>query len=149
MILSGNQNLNLTKYMTPNTQITPKELRNFGLTLAAVIGVLFGLVFPTIFDWSYINYSWLFVIYLLLSALTFPKSLKFVYTIFSWIGRILNWINTKIILGIIFIFLFIPIALFFKLIARDLLRKKFDSSAKSYRELPDENKQKIDLTKPY
>jgi len=135
--------------MTANPQMSAKELKQFGLTLAAVIAVLFGLLFPTIFDWSYANYSWLFVIYLLISALIVPKSLKFVYKIFSRIGQILNWINTKIILGFIFIVLFIPIELFFKLIARDLLKKKFDSNLETYREVPPENKQKVDLTKPY
>lgn len=135
--------------MNQSIQNTALDLRKFGLTMAGVIAVLFGIVFPTIFGWSYLNYSWLFVAYFVISALLIPKSLSFTYKIWSRIGQVLNWVNTKIILGVIFIFLFIPLALFFKLIARDLLKNKFDAGASTYRETPPDNRQKIDLTKPY
>ncbi len=135
--------------MNPNTQIASSDLKNFGLIMAGVIGVLFGLVFPTALDWNYLNVSWLFVSYFAVSALFIPTSLSIIYKIWSRIGGILNWVNSHIILGIIFIFMFIPIALFFKLIARDLLKKKFDASANSYRVIPPSNQPKFDLTKPY
>ena len=135
--------------MEQHNQVTPADLRKFGLTMAVVIAILFGLIFSTIFGWNYLNYSWLFVLYFTLSALLIPKSLIFIYKVWSYIGRILNWINTRIILGFIFILMFIPIALFFKLIARDLLKMKFDENADSYRQSPSPDQQKIDLTKPY
>jgi hypothetical protein len=135
--------------MDRQIQITPLELRKFGLTMAGVIGLLFGLIFPTFLDWSYLNISWLFVSYFVISALLIPQSLVFIYKLWAQIGHVLNWINTKIILGLIFIFLFIPIAIFFKLIIRDQLKLKFDASANSYREIPPPDRQKLDLTKPY
>ncbi len=135
--------------MNQHTQVTLSDLRNFGFIMAGVIGALFGLIFPTVFNWNYLNISWLFVSYFFLSALIIPTSLNFIYKIWTRFGRILNWVNTKIILGFIFIFMFIPIALFFKLISRDLLKKKFDKNINSYREVPPADQPKFDLTKPY
>ncbi len=135
--------------MNTSKEITDKELKKFGLTLAIAIALLFGILFPTIFNRQYINISWFFVIYFTFSALLFPGSLRLFYKLWSRIGRILNWINTKLILGVIFIFLFIPISLLFRLIMRDALNRKFDKDIKSYREKPTTDRQKVDLTRPY
>ena len=60
------------------------------------------------------------------------------------IGFLLGWVNSRIILGIIFIFVLQPIAIFMKFFKYDPLQKQF-LNKKSYKENTKENS--IDLTK--
>ena len=49
------------------------------------------------------------------------------------IGHVLGWINTRIILAIMFYLLFFPIAIIMKILGKDPLYKKLDSKLSSYR----------------
>ena len=49
-----------------------------------------------------------------------------------WFGGMLNRIVSPIVLGIIYFMLFTPVALVFKLRRRDLLKRQFDESERSY-----------------
>ncbi len=60
------------------------------------------------------------------------------------LGNYLGWINSRIILGLVFLLVLQPIALTMKLFSYDPLRKK-ENNKKSYRE--NINNKKIDLTR--
>ena len=51
------------------------------------------------------------------------------------IGHILGWINTRILLGIVFYGLVTPIGLFFRLMGKDTVRQTFSEGSQSYRVL--------------
>jgi len=51
------------------------------------------------------------------------------------IGHILGWINTRILLGIVFYGLVTPIGLFFRLTGKDTVRQTFSEGSQSYRVL--------------
>ena len=51
------------------------------------------------------------------------------------LGHILGWINSKIILGLVFIIVLQPIALIMKLFNYDPLKLKWDSQKSSYKEI--------------
>ncbi len=70
--------------------------------------------------------------YGLFSLAIVPASIRPVYIAFSYIGLVLGWINTRILLGIIFYLLFTPISLFFKLTGRDALMRKISSAESTY-----------------
>jgi multisubunit Na+/H+ antiporter MnhG subunit len=58
------------------------------------------------------------------AALSAPYLLKGLYITWMHIAFILTWINTKIILAIIFYIIFTPIGLFMRLLKFDLLERK-------------------------
>ena len=60
------------------------------------------------------------------------------------IGTILGWINSRIILGLVFLLVLQPIAFFMKLFGYDPLRSKIIKS-NSYREIREQKS--TDLTK--
>ena len=60
------------------------------------------------------------------------------------LGLLLGWINSRLILGLIFIIVVQPIAIIMKLFGHNPLKTKFTND-KSYRERNQEHK--IDLTK--
>ena len=79
---------------------------------------------------------------LLILGFLAPNTLSYPYKVWMKIGLALGWINSRIILGIIFLLVLEPISLFMRLIGYDPLRLK-----KANRETYKENKKdhKIDL----
>ena len=107
--------------------------RKFGFTTGAIVAVLFGGLLPWLFDFNYPLWPWIFFAVFALLALIFPLALQPVYLLWMRFGLVMNWINTRLILGILFYGMFLPIGLFFKLIGRDPMHRKFDEKLSSYR----------------
>jgi len=61
-----------------------------------------------------------------------PTLLKPVYIIWMRLAFILAWINTRLILFIMFYLIFTPVGIFMRLLRIDLLDRKVDKSKKSY-----------------
>jgi hypothetical protein len=59
-----------------------------------------------------------------ISELVFPILLKPLYIIWMWLAFILSWINTRIILVILFYSVFTPLGLVMRLLRIDLLERK-------------------------
>jgi len=71
-------------------------------------------------------------IFFLLSGSFFPKILAPVEKIWMRIAEFLSIIMTKVILTSTFYVVITPVALFLRLIGKDVLEKKFDSNQTSY-----------------
>jgi len=70
---------------------------------------------------------------LLVLALAWPRSLTQVYRLWMTVGEVLGWINTRIILGVIFYLLFTPLGLLMRLRGRNPMRRTLTPEAESYR----------------
>ena len=108
-----------------------KEYRKFGLMMAAMVALFFGGLLPWIFNWSYSFIPWVISASLLLTALLFPKALFVIYKPWMLLGNVLGYINTRIILGIIFFVLFVPIALVLKIMNKDAMNRKLQMEEES------------------
>lgn len=109
-----------------------KDLRNFGLILALILGVLFVII-PYIRHKSPSMIAVTIVVILVIWALALPTSMKHLYKLWMTIGELLGWINTRIILGVVFILLFLPISIILKLMGKDPLHRLIEKKAVSYR----------------
>lgn len=56
-----------------------------------------------------------------------------VYRRWMAIGHVLGWINTRIILGIMFYLLFLPVGLAMRLLGKDPMARSIDESIATYR----------------
>lgn len=108
-----------------------KEIKKFGFGLTALLCIIGG--------WhcykGHVNiYVWFFGFAGLVITLAFfaPIILKPIFKVITTVGNAIGWVNTRIILGIIFYIVFTPIGLISKLIGKDLLRERIDKDAKSY-----------------
>ena len=110
-----------------------KQLRSFGLIVGLFFPFLIGFIMPLIMGHQFKSWTLLVGIPLLLLALISPKILKIPYKLWMRIGNILGFINSRIILGLIFIIVMQPIALIMKIVGYDPLKQKWNNS-KSYRE---------------
>ena len=119
----------------PTTIPSPdkQELRKFGLIFAAMFILIFALLLPWIWDKSSPVWAWIVAAMFAGTALLIPMALKPAYHLWMKIGHVLGWINTRLILGLVFFLIFAPVALFFRLLRRDILKQRLDASASSYR----------------
>ena len=78
----------------------------------------------------------------LILGLIKPSLLFYPYKVWMKLGHILGWVNSRIILGLVFVIVLQPISLIMKIFNYDPLRKK-KNNQKSYRETI--KKKSIDL----
>ena len=126
------------------TSISTKQLRDFGFLLGFGFPIIIGWLIPTITGHLFRSWSlWIGCPALILGILK-PSLLSYPYKGWMALGIALGWINSKLILGLVYLIILLPIAIFMKLFGYDPLRKK-KSNQKSYREIKkDEN---FDLTR--
>lgn len=55
------------------------------------------------------------------------KFLKFIYGYWMKFAHVLGWVNTRIILSIVYFFIFTPLALIFRLMGKDPLGRHFEA----------------------
>jgi hypothetical protein len=116
------------------TQHTNHQLRSFGLIV--------GGVFLVIGAWPYFwraqpPRSWALVLsgLLILPGLAWPAVLHKPYGLWMGLAHVLGWINTKIILTLMFYTVFTPAAFIMRLIGKDPMNRGFDAAATTYRVL--------------
>jgi hypothetical protein len=119
--------------MNDQKKLTIKELREFGFLTGGIIAGLFGLILPLIKGHSLPMIPWIIAISLAGFALFLPKSLDPVYRIWMKIGLALGWVNSRIVLSIVFFIILTPMALIMKLLKRDTMARSFDFQAETYR----------------
>ena len=101
---------------------SPRNIRHFAFTTAAVLGVI-GV-------WLFVRRSYfpLWIVYvdgaLMILAANWPKVLIPFYQVWMNLGHLLGWINTRIILAVMFFILITSVGLF-----RRLLKKGTMSSS--------------------
>ncbi len=128
-------------------QLDAAGLRNFALTISAVVAVLFGVVLPWIFSLGWPYWPWIFALVFSLWGVIAPATLNPVY--FGWmkLGLLINKVTSPIILGILFFGVLMPFGLI-RRFAKDPLARELDSTASSYKVTSEQ--QSIDnLKNPY
>ena len=114
-------------------QLDRAGLRKFGLTTGGIVAVLFGLLLPWLFDRALPLWPWIVFGILALLAVAVPNALGPVYRGWMKVGNVLGWINTRIILGLVFFVIVFPVGLLRRLFGSDPMRRKLDAQADSYR----------------
>ena len=113
--------------------VTNKQLREFGILVGIIFPLLLGLIIPFIRGHSFAEWTLLIGIPLLITGVLKPKLLLLPYKFWISLGLYLGWINSRLILGFVFIFILQPISFLMKFFGYDPLRKK-RLGKKSYRE---------------
>jgi len=113
-------------------KVQSHQLRSFGLS----VGITFALIglWPLVIYQEDIRYWAILVGSLLtLGALAQPVWLQPLFVGWMKVGHLLGFINTRLILGIGFFFLFTPIGLIRRIIGKDSLHRRLEPSKPSYR----------------
>ena len=116
-----------------NEIISKKQLREFGLLVGFGFPLLIGWLIPALTGHGFREWT-LWVGFLgLIIGLTSPRLLYYPYKGWMALGHTLGWINSHIILGLVFILVLLPISFVMRLIGYDPLRTKLKEE-KTYRE---------------
>jgi hypothetical protein len=113
--------------------ISERELRYFGLVTGVVAGLLFGLLLPWLFGYVFPLWPWGVASFLVIVALLLPAALMPFYRGWMIFGYAAGWINTRIILGVVFFFLILPAGLVMRLLGKDPMARKLDANEATFR----------------
>ncbi len=121
---------------------TDKMLRTF-----ALIGVVaFGVLALTVYLWNRIVFIpvgvgargpllWTFgglAVYCLLARLLLPRVALPLYVVMTIISFPIGFVMSYLIFGVLFYLIITPIGLFFRLIGRDAMTRRFEPAAQTY-----------------
>tara|TARA_Y100001968_G_scaffold189666_1_gene173834 strand:- start:784 stop:1176 length:393 start_codon:yes stop_codon:yes gene_type:complete len=127
-----------------NSQIPKEKLRQFGFLIGLGFPILIGWILPSMS--GHLFRSW--TLWVGLASIFFgifkPRLLLYPYKFWISLGNTLGWINSHIILGLVFLLILQPIALIMKVFGYDPLKQK-RTEEDSYREKKDGYT--VDLTK--
>jgi hypothetical protein len=109
-----------------------KQLRSFGLLVGAIF-LLLG-VWPRMVHGIELRW-WAIIVSVLLifPALLFPKSLALPHKGWMALAEALGWVNTRVILGVIFYLLLTPIGVVRRMLGNDPMGRHFRPDLDSYR----------------
>ena len=110
-------------------KIGNSQLRSFGL----IVGAGFALigVAPIVLHRHPVR-MWAVVVAvgLLSTALVFPPALKPVFRVWMKVGETLGWVNSRIILSVVYYALMRPIGAVRRVLGHDAMRRKFDRTSR-------------------
>jgi hypothetical protein len=109
-----------------------KELRKFGFLVGGIF--LFIGIWPMVWRGDSVR-LWALVVgtALLTTGLVAPALLGPLFKGWMKIGHVLGWINTRIILGVIFFGILTPMGLVMRAFGWDAMRRGLDKNATTYR----------------
>ena len=126
------------------SSISQRQLRQFGFLIGIGFPVIIGWIVPAISGHLFRFWSlWIGVPLFILGILR-PRLLFYPYQAWMKIGLALGWINSDIVLGLVFLLVLQPISLIMKLFGYDPLKKK-KKNLLTFREIKENHK--VDLTK--
>ena len=112
---------------------SPRELRRFGAVLAVAFPAVFCLLLPWLFSrpipWWPLAVSGA----LLALAAVAPAALAPVERVWLRIGHALGFVNTRILLTLLFFLLVLPLGLLLRLMRKLPIERRFDPDAATYR----------------
>ena len=116
-----------------NKNFSKKILREFGFLISFAFPVLIGFLLPFLSGHSFRIWTLWISITSLILAITMPRLLLYPYKAWMKLGLILGWLNSRLILGLVFILVLQPIAFIMRISGYDPLKLKIIEQ-KSYRE---------------
>lgn len=130
--------------------VTTSELRKFGVMFGAIIIALFGLFIPWIADANILVTGKAFVLgaIFIVWGLTLPATLKPVYIVWMKFGAIAGYINTHIIMVLLFALIITPIGLIMRLF-NDPMRRSLKDDSESFRVCREQEKPKTHMERPF
>lgn len=109
-----------------------RELRHFGLLLGMLVVIVFAGI-PYLRRHVILSWPWLIAMVIWVLALAAPDALSQLHRGWIRVGEALGWLNTRVILSLIYVIAIIPIGMVMRLAGRDPMARKFDPAAESYR----------------
>jgi len=117
-----------------DTERPPRgEWRQFGLVTGSLLVLLFGLAIPWLRGRTFPGWPWAVGAALIGSGALYPPALRYPFAIWSAAGKALGWVNSRLMLALLFYLVVTPMGLLMRLVRRDPMARKFEPGAATYR----------------
>ena len=113
-------------------EIIAKQLRSFGLTVGGIFALI-GLWPVVVHNAGPRWWSVVVAAVLMVPALAYPRSLFWIHKGWMAVGHVLGWINTRIILGVVFYAVVTPIGIVRRWLRKDPMGRQLRPELDSYR----------------
>jgi hypothetical protein len=110
-----------------------RQLRSFGFLVGGVFAVL-GAWPAVVHGQPPLFWALAIAALLVLPAAVYPPLLAHPYRAWMAVGRVVGWINTRIILAVFFYLVLTPVGLVLRWMGKDPMRRAYDPAAASYRQ---------------
>jgi hypothetical protein len=118
---------------TESQNLSRAQLRNFGLILAGGFAVI--ALWPTIFRGEMPRmWASIVAVVFVLWGLLLPTTLSKPFRAWMTLGGFLGWLNSKVLLSVVFFVMVTPLARLMALFGYDPMKRRFDPAAETYRE---------------
>lgn len=125
-----------------------RALRRFGLLMGAMLAGLFGVLVPLVKGRPEPVWPWVAAAPFVLAALALPRALTPVHRAWMRLGHALGWVNTRILLTLVFFLIVTPMGLAMRALGRDPLARGRGAGADSHRR-PSEAPPRERMERPY
>lgn len=109
------------------------ELRKFGFQAGSLFAALAGWLIPWLRGHSYPIWPWVIGAALIGSSVIYPAALRYPFAVWSVTGKLLGWLNSRLILALLFYAVATPMGFVMRLMGRDPMARKFEPLVQSYR----------------
>tara|TARA_Y100000589_G_scaffold220301_2_gene207911 strand:- start:522 stop:914 length:393 start_codon:yes stop_codon:yes gene_type:complete len=124
--------------------ISKKQLREFGIFIGFGFPIFLGWLLPAIAGHGFRLWTlWVSILGFLIGLIS-PNLLRLPYKIWMKLGHSIGWVNSRIILSLIFVLVLLPISLIMRLTGYDPLNIR-RRGVTSYRKNP--HPHQVDLTR--
>ena len=123
-------------------------LRKFGIVTGLGFSILFGLFFPWLLDLALPTWPFIIGGVFVTAGLLIPTGLKSVYRGWMGVAIIVGWLNSQLLLTLVFLLVLTPIGMLRRVFGSDTLGRHFSSNAVSYRK-PSENRKADHVERPF
>lgn len=124
---------------------TTKQLREFGYLIGFGFPLILGWLLPALHGHAFRFWTLWIALPALGLGLSAPALLAGPYRAWMALGHALGWVNSHVILGLVFLLVLQPIALLMRLLGHDPLRRRRSAVLTTYRE--DRRSSSSDLTR--
>ena len=116
-----------------NEKVSSRILREFGFIVGIGLPLIFGWLIPLLSGHAFRIWTiWIGIPIVIIGVIN-PSSLRILYRGWMFLGSSLGWLNSRIILGLIFLLVLQPIAFLMRIFGYDPLGMK-KSNSLSYKD---------------
>jgi len=131
------------------TKLSIRVLKDFALSLSWAIPCLFVLILPWLFEHSLPWWPFCISVVLMLLYWFFPIGIKPIYILWMKIAGVIGWVNTRLILAIVFYVIILPIGLLLRLFGKLQFKMSESEGLKTYWKVRETKSKKEDLERPF
>jgi len=125
-----------------------RGLREFGLMMAGFLATIFGVIIPLLRRHESPSWIWAIALFFVTFALVAPNLLNPIYHVWMRFGLAWGWVETRIILGMVFYIMMLPMGLVMRLLGNDPMQRALQKREASYR-IPSKLRTKESLERPF